>query len=426
MKISHVAWNLTGLGIPLLIAAIAIPSLLKNIGNERFGLLALAWGLIGYAGIFDLGIGRSLTKIIATRLGALKNEDIPDALFTAIRLTYKISLYGTTILCLAAVFGATNFLKIETITQSELIFSAVIFSLALPLQAISATYKGVNEAYLNFKAISIIRIFLGASTFGLPMLVSIYSTSMPALIGTLVASRLLAFLFYRHHGIKCIAHIRGINPKYQKPIRNEILKFGGWFSVSNIINPVVSSLDRIFIGTLISSAAITAYAIPQEIATQSLIIVGAITTVTFPYLSSLIASDARKANAFFLKLTIGVTVFMTALSLGLIALGPTMLDMWLNSQLSENSSKVIQILAIGLIPYTVGTMLISKIHAHGRTDLTAKLHIFEALPFLTITYQLIAAHGIVGAAVAWTVRSTIDACSLTVLGLYLSRKGVKE
>ena len=53
MRIRNILWNLFGLGLPLLIAAATVPKLLLLIGNERFGFLALAWGLIGYAGALD-------------------------------------------------------------------------------------------------------------------------------------------------------------------------------------------------------------------------------------------------------------------------------------------------------------------------------------------------------------------------------------
>lgn len=416
MKLKHVIWNLTGLGIPLVIAALAIPYLLNNIGNERFGLLALAWGLVGYAGILDLGIGRALTRLIARRLGTHDHHDIPDILFTATRLTYKICFVGTLILCLAAITGATFFIKAESISKSDLLLSAFIFSLAIPMQSISATYKGVNEAYLNFKAISIIRIALGASNFGLPMVVSIYTKNLPILISTLVVSRLCALVFYRLNAHKCIKKIK-IKPNvvYKISIQKEILKFGGWFSVSNIINPIIGSLDRVLISILVSSAAVTTYAIPQEITTQTLIIVGALTTVTFPYLSSLISTDAKKASTYFAKLTIGITLVFVTISTILFIWGPIILNVWIGENLDDASTQVMRILAIGLVPYTIGTMMISKIHAYGRTDATAKIHLAEAIPFIFLTYYLIQNFGVTGAAIAWTTRVSADAVILTII-----------
>lgn len=70
MRTRSILWNLLGLGLPLLIAAVTVPKLLTLIGSERFGFLALAWGLIGYAGALDLGIGRATTQRVAALIGA--------------------------------------------------------------------------------------------------------------------------------------------------------------------------------------------------------------------------------------------------------------------------------------------------------------------------------------------------------------------
>jgi O-antigen/teichoic acid export membrane protein len=45
MRLSHIAWNLGGLILPLGVAALTVPPLIDRLGHERFGLLALAWGL---------------------------------------------------------------------------------------------------------------------------------------------------------------------------------------------------------------------------------------------------------------------------------------------------------------------------------------------------------------------------------------------
>ena len=58
--------NLAGQGLPLLVGLFTIPLIIKGLGVERFGILTLAWMVIGYFSFFDLGLGRALTQIIAS------------------------------------------------------------------------------------------------------------------------------------------------------------------------------------------------------------------------------------------------------------------------------------------------------------------------------------------------------------------------
>ena len=70
-------WNLVGLGLPLLVALVSIPILIRGLGTDRFGILTLAWVVIGYFSLFDLGLGRAVTKLVADRLGAGASERVP-------------------------------------------------------------------------------------------------------------------------------------------------------------------------------------------------------------------------------------------------------------------------------------------------------------------------------------------------------------
>ena len=57
-------FNLLGYGIPLIIAILIIPFLIKGLGNEKFGILSLSWVIIGYFSLFDFGIGKLLLKLL--------------------------------------------------------------------------------------------------------------------------------------------------------------------------------------------------------------------------------------------------------------------------------------------------------------------------------------------------------------------------
>ena len=58
--------------------------------------------------------------------------------------------------------------------------------------------------------------------------------------------------------------------------------------------------------------------------------------------------------------------------------------------------------ALGLVGFTL-------LQSQGRADVTGKLNIVEFLPFIGILWSLTIAFGIVGAAVAWSLRCTVDA-----------------
>ena len=69
-------WNLAGSVAPMGVAAVCIPLLIKGLGTDRFGVLTLVWALIGYATLFDLGLGRALTQLVANKLGTGEHHEM--------------------------------------------------------------------------------------------------------------------------------------------------------------------------------------------------------------------------------------------------------------------------------------------------------------------------------------------------------------
>ena len=57
--------NLLGQVVPAVAAIVFLPYTLHGLGIARFGILSLAWVLLGYLGLFDLGLGRATIRFVA-------------------------------------------------------------------------------------------------------------------------------------------------------------------------------------------------------------------------------------------------------------------------------------------------------------------------------------------------------------------------
>ena len=69
MLARNTALNIVGQVIPLVVGVVATPYTIRHLGPERFGILSLAWIIVGYFALFDLGIGPATTKFVAELLG---------------------------------------------------------------------------------------------------------------------------------------------------------------------------------------------------------------------------------------------------------------------------------------------------------------------------------------------------------------------
>lgn len=64
----NIVLNFLGQLVPLTVGVFAIPVAVKGLGVDGFGILSLAWMLLGYRTLFDLGLGLATTKFIAEEL----------------------------------------------------------------------------------------------------------------------------------------------------------------------------------------------------------------------------------------------------------------------------------------------------------------------------------------------------------------------
>ena len=414
MRLSHIAWNFGGLAFPLGVAVLTVPHLVENLGQERFGLLALAWGLIGYAGTLDLGLGRALTQMVARLRGEGNLSSIPDVLATAGRITLATGLIGGVLIGFAALTGGQALIRTESTSPSEMQYAMLLLAIALPAQAMSATYRGLNEAFMKFRGISFLRAGLGVVNFAGPYAVSLFTTQLPWLVATLVVSRLIALFIFRYLALQCLQNepeTRG-PAVYSSSIARSLFTFGGWVTVSSIVSPIMVQADRFVIAATISVAAVSAYVLPYEVVVQSLILVGAVSSVMFPGLSTLMQEKPDQWKPYFRKWLLRVAGLMAVVCTALALLLPVILPLWIKSNLKPESILVGQVLCLGVFANAIGSMFYSLLHATGRADITAKLHLIELPIFIVMLFFLIDQFGVIGAAWAWVGRMIFDSIAL--------------
>ena len=193
----NVLWNVSGAGLPLVVALWAIPTLIAGMGTERFGLLAIIWMGVGYFSLFDLGIGWALTKLIAERLGSGRQRELPALTHTGLRLMLALGVTAAVLVSLIAVWLVEDLLNIPTALHPEALWSLWILAATLPFVVSTAGLIGILQAHQRFPQINAVRIPLGIMNFLGPVLALTVTPSLVATTLVLAASRIAAWLAYR-------------------------------------------------------------------------------------------------------------------------------------------------------------------------------------------------------------------------------------
>lgn len=405
-------WNLAGMSAPLVLAAFAIPLLIHHLGVDRFGVLTLAWVLVGYLSLFDLGIGRATTKLLAEKMALGDSASGARLIWTAI---FSMTLLG--VVLAAALFILTPWLshtalKIPVALQGEALRSFYWLAAAVPFVTLASGLRGMLEAHESFGVVNVMRIGLGAFTYLGPLAVLPFSRSLVPIVLTLVLARVANCGVHFWLCKRCMP-IFSLGISWDRETFRELLGFGGWLTVSNIVSPIMVYIDRFLIGSLISMSAVAYYTTPSELVTKLWVVPTALAGVLFPAFSANLAlKKGERATSLFGDGVGAIFVILFPLTLVAVLFAPEALRFWLGAEFARRSAVVLQILVIGVFFNSLAHIPYALLQASGRPDITAKVHMAELPCYAALLYWSIKSQGIEGAAVAWTCRLCAEAAIL--------------
>lgn len=403
----NMIWNLVGQGVPVIAAFFAIPLLVNGLGIARFGILTLVWASIGYFSLFDLGLGRALTKLVAEKLGQGREHETLTLIWTSLLIMTLLGAAGAALVAVLAPWLVRSALNIPEALRLETVYAFTLLAVSLPLVTSTSGLRGILEAQQRFGPLNVIRTAMGLFTFLGPVLVLPFSRSNVPIVAVLLMGRLITWLV---HLLLCLQVMPALRRRIalQRSAVGSLLRFGSWMTVTNVVGPLLSYLDRFLIGALLSVGAVTYYVTPYELVTKLVLIPAAISGVLFPAFATSFAQNRSHMRLIFSLSMKGVIAVLAPLILAIVLLAREGLTLWLGAEFAQNSTYVLQWLAIGAFVTSLSQIPFALVLGAGRPDFTAKLHLIQLPLYLLANWWLIRAYGIGGAAIAGTVRAAVD------------------
>lgn len=409
--------NLIGQLVPLGVGVFTIPVLIRHLGTDRFAVITICWMLIGYFSLFDMGLGRALTQLLAEKIGQKRYDDIPGVFWTSMALMSIFSVIGAVVIALLASPLVHDVLKIPLPLQAETLTALYIMAVSIPVVILTAALAGVLTAYHRFDIINSIRIPMGTYSYAAPLMILPFSSSLVLIVFALLLGRIITFGIHLHYSLKIVPELR-TNIVIQKNIIKPLFRFGGWMTVSNILGPFMVYFDRFLIGSIISLTAVAYYTTPYEFITKLWIFPGALMNVLFPAFASTYTEDPAHTAELFQRAVRYQLLGIFPMVFIIVAGAQQGFTLWLGSAFAENSYRVLQWLAIGVFINCLAQVPFSFLQGIGKPDITSKFHVAELLFYIPALWLLVKSFGITGAAVAWTGRVVFDSALL----FYVTRR----
>jgi O-antigen/teichoic acid export membrane protein len=408
--------NVVGSALPLMVALVTVPAYLDIFGEVRYGIWLVAWALFGYAGVIDLGLGRATANSVA-RLRSNASRDRERVVWTGVVVNLGFGVVAGALILAATELAVRRFDGLGGIFHSELVAALPWLAVSVPLFVVTSVLIGALEGVEQFLVVNVVGVLGTVSAQGFPLAAGFIiaprldilaaATALALLLGTTLAA------------VACSIYVPvTARPRFDRARAGTLLRFGGWITVTSMISPLLSTLDKLIIGAVSGARAVTYYTVPFNLVTKLWILPASLARSLFPRFSRLSGAHARSLAA---EASRALSAIMTPVTVvGILAVDPFM-RAWVGTTFASVAAMPAEILLLGLWVNSLAFVPYTLLQAEGRPDVPAKLHLLELLPFVAILWLGVEFGGVTGAAIAWSARVFFDTSCLMIASRYRPR-----
>ncbi len=407
----NVILNLAGWALPAIAAMVSIPLLARGLGPARFGLVALSWASVGIFSLFDFGLGRALTRMVAERLARGAQAEIADLVWAASAVLLGLTSILAVVGCITAPAIVTTLLHVPDALRAEAIGVVLLLSASIPFLAHGVALRGVLEAGQRFGRVNQLRIPLGLVSYAGPLIAIPLGADARIAVGIVVAARVWYWLAH----FPFLAEVAPGIARPRQPSRaaiHELARVGGWITVSNVVSPIIVQADRIVVAMAFPIAASGWYGAAAEVATKQWLFTAALLPVVFSALSAMLATDRPRAVELAERAARTILLALLPMVAVLVAFAEPGLELWLGPAYVPEAGHVLRLLAIAVYVNALAQVAYALLQGGIDARSPALLHLVELPAYLALMAALAATMGVRGVAVAWFLRMLVDTVAL--------------
>jgi O-antigen/teichoic acid export membrane protein len=395
------------LALPALAAVFLVPVTVRALGPSKFGLLALAWALAEGTGMFDFGLARTTVRFVAD--ATVRGQDrLREIIVASVFSQAAMGCVAGVLMFAFAPFLANHVFKVSPDLVPGAIAMFRVLALHVPLLLAAQALRATLEGAQRFDISTALRIPGSLASVVIPAVVAPAGGSLATILWVLLSVRVVLVVANVDAVRRVLLGGRwSLRPHF--PTLREMLGYSGWVAVSAALGPALGSFDRFVVGSMVGVAGLGFYTGAAELANRFFLIPATAFAALLPALAYKEARGARdRALAACRAARRQLAAVLFPVCLALFVFAPTILRGWLGADYAAQGGTALRILAVGVFLGGLAHLPLGVLYGAARPDLPAKIHVAEAVVYLPLTFMLVRAFGIPGAAVSWTIRCGAD------------------
>lgn len=409
--VENILWNFAGQGWLLVLAFLAMPYIIRHLTVELYGIYVLVSIIVDYFAFLQLGMGAASVKYIAQYLAQDRQEDIRLTFWSGIVAHAAMGLIGTLSIAIFAEILIDKFFTMSSHLKETALFALRVGSIGFLVSMLIGMVSSILRAMSRFDLINRIGIIIGTLQIGSTVFLLHFGYSLKEIVTTnvviqsgslciqwILVRKLLPCLSNFSTNIKTVLHL---------------LKFGGFVTMSSIVGPILTNIEKILLTSLRSVSALTYYSVPFSLVGRLAVIPSAFASVLFPAYSFYQESEKKEVNRqLHFRSTLYIFLILFFPVLFFTFHGYSFLTLWVGDDFAEYSTTILIILSLAGLVNAVAYPSITALQGIGKPQLPAYFHLIETIIYIPAVYLLIREYGGVGAATVWFLRVFLDTALL--------------
>jgi O-antigen/teichoic acid export membrane protein len=403
-------FNLLGQVLPMFVGVVTVPYVIRGLGVNGYGILSIAFMVLGYFSIFDLGLSRATVKFVAQNLSADKIHKVPELVWTSLGLLVALGCAGGVLAAAFVPLAVSHFLKMPASFVGEARASLFILCASMPVMLGNDALRGVLEATQRFDLVNYVKVPASICFYLFAALAIPFGVKVSGVVLILVLIRLSSAFVYLGLCFRALPNLRA-NFGFSRAAIRPLASFGGWIMVSNITGPISGSLERFLIASGLSVGMLTYYSVPFDLVCKIAIFPNSIAPALFPYFSYHGEGTGNEVKDVTSRSIKYLLLVMTPITAVFVFFAKNILQLWVGPQFAAQSTVVMQLVAVLFFFNSFAYVPFTSVQALGRPELKAILDLVTLPLYAVGCWWLMRRMGVNGAALAKLLVTVLD-CSV--------------
>jgi len=372
------------------------PIIIKGIGDAQYGLWALIFSLIGYAGLLDLGVQQATIKLVSEYKGKNDLAKLNEIISSTVFYFFCIGLVVTLVCWFVLPRTMHHFVddnKLLSMTGMLLFIVGVDVVFVFLGNVFTGISLGLHQYHLK----GIIDVCCGLSR----LVATIYVLNNGyGLIGLAWIALVLDFVATVFLYIICIYSNPQMSVSFRHVKRSafkEIFSFGGKIFMASTAMRINSHTTVVLISYFLTTTMTAYYNVAARLVGSIREVMWSLTASLFPVFSELSTSGDKKLIwKYYSQYTRYFVLLTLPAAFGLFFFSGPFISLWISDEYADNTRNVTMFLSMGMLVSGLQPLAARLMIGGGDVSFYTKATVIKSLGVLALSVPLILFFGLTG------------------------------